>query len=69
MNINESTFVINHDSDNLLEPVDEANCNYKFHPSILLIKSKFEKRKLFLIQPISKFDMEKEIENIDLKNF
>ena len=32
-----------------------------------LIKSKLEIQKLFLFQPISKFDMEKEIQNIDLK--
>ena len=39
----------------------------KFHPTILLIKSKLENQKLALFQPISKFDMEKQIKNIDLK--
>ena len=67
MNINENTYIINHDSGNLSDPVDKAICKYKFHPSILLIKSKLENQKLFSFQPISKFDMEKEIQNIDLK--
>ena len=33
----------------------------------MLIKSKLEKQKLFLFQLISKFDMENEIQNVDLK--
>ena len=56
-----------HDSGNLSDPVDKASCKYKFHPSILLIKSKLANQKLFSFQPISKFDIEKEIQNIDLK--
>ena len=67
LNINENTYIINHNSGNLSNPVDKAICKYKFHPSILLIKSKLENQKLFSFQPISKFDMEKEIQNIDLK--
>ena len=59
--------IINHDSSNLSDPVDKAICKYKFHPSILLNKSKLENQKLFSFQSISKFDMEKEIQNIDLK--
>ena len=61
LNINENTYIINHDSGNLSDPVDKAICKYKFHPSILLIKSKLESQKLFSFQPISKFDMEKKI--------
>ena len=67
MNINENMYIINHDLGNLSDPVDKAICKYKFRSSILLIKSKLENQKLFLLQPISKFDMEKEIQNIDLK--
>ena len=67
LNINENTYIINYNSGNLSDPVDKAICKYKFHPSILLIKSKLENQKLFLFQLISKFDMEKEIQNIDLK--
>ena len=67
MNINENMHIINHDSGNLSDPVDKAICKYKFHSSILLIKSKLENQKSFLLQPISKFEMEKEIQNIDLK--
>ena len=61
LNINENTYIINHDSGDLSDPVDKAICKYKFHPSILLIKSKLESQKLFSFQPISKFDMEKKI--------
>ena len=67
LNINENTYLINHDSGNFSDPVDKAICKYKFHPSILLIKSKLENQKLSSFQPISKFDMEIEIQNIDLK--
>ena len=65
MTINENTYIINHDSGNLLDPVDEAICKYKFHPNILLIKSKLEDQKLFSFQLIPRFDMEKKIQNID----
>ena len=67
LNINENTYIINHNSSNFSDPVDKAICKYKFHPSILLFKSKLENQKLFSFQPISKFDMEKEIQSIDLK--
>ena len=40
LNVNENTYIINHDSGNLSDPVGKAICKYKFHPSILLIKSK-----------------------------
>ena len=65
-NINENTYIINHDSENLSDPVNKAICK-KFHPSILLTKSKLENQARFPFQPISKFDIEKEIKNIDLK--
>ena len=39
----------------------------KFHPTILLIKSKLENQKFALFQPISKFDMDKQTKNIVLK--
>ena len=67
LNRNESTYIINHDSDNPLDPIDKAICKDKLHPSILLIKSKLENQKLFSFHPISKFNMEEEIQNIHLK--
>ena len=67
LNINENTYIINHDSGNLLHPVDKAICKYKFYPSILLIKSKLKNQQIFSFQPISKFNMEKEIQDTDLK--
>ena len=33
LNINENTYIINHDSGNLSDPVGKAICKYKFHPS------------------------------------
>ena len=65
--INDNTYIINHNSGNLSRPVDKAICKYKFHTRIVLIKSKLENQKLFSFQPTSKFGMEKEIQNIDLK--
>ena len=38
---------MNHNSDNVSDPVDEAISKYKFHESILLTKSKLENQKLF----------------------
>ena len=66
LNINENTYIINHNSGNLSDPVDKTIRKYKVHQSILLIKSKLENQTLFSFQPISKFDMEKEIQNIGL---
>ena len=37
LNINENTYKINHNSNNLSDPVGKAICKYKFHPIILLI--------------------------------
>ena len=59
-------YIINHDSDNPFDSVDKTICKYKFS-SILLIKIKLENQKPFSFQPISKLDIEKEIQNIDLK--
>ena len=66
LNIIEDTYIINHNSGNLSDPVDKAICKYKFHPSILLFKRKFANQELFSFPSISKFDM-KEIQNIDLE--
>ena len=48
-------------------PVDKAICKYKFHRSIIFIKSALENQKLFSFQRISKFDKEKETQNINLR--
>ena len=64
VNINENNY---HDSGNLVDQVDKAICKCKFHPSNLLIKSKLENQNLFSFQPILKFDMEEEIQNMDIK--
>ena len=67
VNINENTYITNHDSGNLSDQVDKAICKCKFHPSNLLIKSKLENQNFFSFQPILKFDMEEEIQNMDIK--
>ena len=67
LNVNENTYIIKHNSSHISNPVDKAICKYKFHLSILLIKSKLENQKLSSFQPILKFHMEKEIQNIDFK--
>ena len=56
-------YIINHDSDNLFDSLDKTICKYKFS-SILLIKIKLENQKPFSFQPISKLDIEKEIQNL-----
>ena len=56
--------VIKHNSVNLLGPVVKAICKYKFHP---IIQNKLGKSDAFLFQPVSKFHVEKEIQNIDFK--
>ena len=48
-------------------PVDKVICKYKFHRSIIFIKSALENQKLFSFQRISKFDKEKETQNINLR--
>ena len=67
LKINQNTYIINKKSDNISEIVDKTICKYKFHPGILFIQSKLKNEKLFSFQHISKFDMEKEIQNIDLE--
>ena len=67
LNKNYNMYIINHDSDNLSDPVDTAICKFQFHPSIPFIESKLENLTFFSFQPISKYDMEKEIQKIDLK--
>ena len=60
-------YITNLNSGELSDPADKAICKYKFHPSILLIKSKLQNQKLFWFQPISKCDIEKETLNNYLK--
>ena len=67
LNINKNTYIINHNSGSISDPVDKAFCKYKFQPSTLLRKSRLENQNLFSFQPISRFNMEKEIPNIDVK--
>ena len=60
------TYIINHNLGNISDPVGKTICKNKFQPNILLVKSSLENQKSFSFQAISKFDMEKEIQNTDL---
>ena len=50
--------------DNFSNPIENVNFMYKFHPSILLIKSKLENQRPFYFKP--RCEMEK-VQNIDSK--
>ena len=51
LNKNYNMYIINHDSDNLSDPVDTAICKFQFHPSILLLKVSWKIRHLFRFNP------------------
>ena len=50
--------------DKFPNPIENVNFMYKFHPSILLIKSKLENQRPFYFKP--RFEMEL-VQNIDPK--
>ena len=62
-----NTYIINHDSGNISDPVDKAICKYKFHPSVLLIKSKLENQKLFPFNPYQNLTRRKKFKILILK--
>ena len=67
LNINENTYILNHDSGNLLDSFDKAICKYKFHPSILLIKIKLENKKFFHFNSYQILGSRKKLKNLILK--
>ena len=56
----ENTYIINHNFNNVRTQL----IKYKFHPSIVLSKSKVENQNLFSFQSISKSGIEKDIQDI-----
>ena len=67
LNINKSTYIINHDSRNPSDPIDKAICKYKFHQNILLIKYKLENQRFFCFKPYQNFTWRKKFKILILK--
>ena len=47
LRIDENSYIINHNSDIILHPVEKAICEYKFHLSILIMKCQEENQDFF----------------------
>ena len=67
LDVNENSYVTNPDSINISDPIDKAISKYKFHPSILLINDKIVNQDKFSFKPISKLDMQNEVQPINPK--
>ena len=67
LDVNENSFIINPDSINISDPIEKAISKYKFHPSILLINDKIVNQDKFSFKPISKSDIDKEVQLINPK--
>ena len=67
LDVNENSCIINPDSTNISDPIEKAISKYKFHPSILLINDKIVNQDKFSFKPISKLDIEKEVQLINPK--
>ena len=62
LDVNENSYIINPDSINISDLIEKAISKYKFHPSILPINDKIVNQDKFSFKPISKLDMEKEVQ-------
>ena len=67
LNVNENSCIINPDSINISDPIEKAITKYKFHPSILLINNKIVNQDKFSFKPISKLDVNKDVQLINPK--
>ena len=67
LNIAENTCITNRVSDNLKDPVARAIEKFKTHPSVLIIKDKIFQGNNFSFTEVSQFEIEKKIENINVK--
>ena len=67
LDVNENSYIINPDSINISDPIEKAISKYKFHPSILLINDKIVNQDKFSFKPISKLDIDKEVQLINPK--
>ena len=62
LDVNKNSYIINRDSN-----IEKAISKYKFHPSILLISYKIVNQDKFSFKPISKLDIDKEVQLINPK--
>ena len=67
LDVNENSYIINCDSINISDPIEKAMSKYKFHPSILLIKGKVTNQDKFSFNPISKLEIQSEVQLINPK--
>ena len=67
LDVNENSYIINPDSINISDPIEKAISKYKFHPSILLTNDKIVNQDKFSFKPISKLDIDKEVQLINPK--
>ena len=67
LNIAENTCITNRVSDNLKDPVARAIEKFKTHPSVLIIKDKIFQGNNFSFTEVSQFEIEKKIENLNVK--
>ena len=67
LNINENPYIINQVSDDSLDPVEKCINQYKFYPSILLIKNRIKIQNLSSFHVIDRNDMMSQLLKIDLK--
>ena len=67
LDVNENSYIINCDSINISDPIEKAMSKYKFHPSILLIKDKVTNQDKFSFKPISKLEIQNEVQLINPK--
>ena len=67
LNIAENTCITNRVSDNLKDPVARAIEKFKTHPSVLIIKDKIFQGNKFSFTEVSQFEIEKKIENLNVK--
>ena len=67
LDVNENSYIINLDTINTSDPIEKAISKYKFHPSILLIKDKIVNQEKFSFKPISKLDIQNEVQLINPK--
>ena len=67
LDVNENSYIINPNSINISDPIEKAISRYKFHPSILIITDKIVNQDKFSFKPISKLNIKKEVQLINLK--
>ena len=67
LEINENPYIINQVSDDVLDPVEKCINKYKFHTSILLIKTRIKIQNLFSFHAIDRNDIMSELLKTDPK--